>query len=282
MYLTKMREISFNNKYTKWYLNICQQAQQRATTRKAAIALLGYTERHHILPKSFKLSGEKDPTNFAYLSIEEHFLCHRLLTKMFSGQFKAKMNYAMTCFHRKSPTRILTSRQYATAVRFYKEKFDQGRCDAISKSRLLTAKQTCLHCSKSVDPGNYEQFHGEKCKLNPAIEKTTLVARSKKARASALTSIANGTHKHRGANSYGELICPYCQATGINLPNMKKNHFDRCKLNPNSVFFNTKRQPTMRRVSCVCCHKETNSGNFAKFHGEKCKHLKVSDNLLQS
>lgn len=228
-YFTEMRKISLNNKYTTWYLNICQRAQQRASDRKTAKSLLTYTEGHHILPKSFRMGGEKDPTNYAYLTLREHFICHHLLTKMFLGKLRSKMTYSMTCFHRKSPTRILTGRQYAIAVSFYKEKLDSERCNAISKSRFLTPKQTCPHCNKAIDPGNYKQFHGDNCKLNPNIDQSILAKRSKDKRAATLKAIINGTHKHKSPNSYGILTCPYCKATGKNLPNMKKNHFDRCK-----------------------------------------------------
>ena len=53
--------------------------------------LLGYTEKHHILPKSFQLGGERDTLNFAYLSAKEHFICHKLLSKMFIGEYNRKM-----------------------------------------------------------------------------------------------------------------------------------------------------------------------------------------------
>lgn len=272
MYLTKMKEISIQNKYTTWYLNICARAQQRASNRKNAAAILGRTELHHILPKSFKLGGEKDTSNYAYLSIEEHFVCHRLLTKMFVGKFQYKMNYAMTCFYRKSATRKLSNKQYAIAVKFYKGQFDQDRCDNISKSRLLTIKQRCPHCAKRVDPGNYKQYHGENCKANPNIDDTILKDRSRKCRESTLKAIINGTHQQRSPTSYGLLTCPHCKKTGINLPSMKNHHYDNCKLNPTSLFFNVKRPPTMRKLSCINCHRETDSGNFAKLHGARCKY----------
>jgi hypothetical protein len=282
MYLTKMREISFKNKYTNWYLNICYRAQQRASNRKNASAILGYAELHHILPKSFKLGGEKDPSNYAYLSIEEHFVCHRLLTKMFSGKYQAKMNYAMTCFYRKSLNRKLSNKQYAIAVKFYRKKFDEDRCHAISQSRRLTPKKKCPHCNKDVDPGNFALSHGDNCKMNPDIDKQILIARRKKCQKSTRKAIEVGTHKHRSPNSYGLLSCPYCPKTGNNLPNMKKNHFDNCKSNPNSLFFGKKRPPTTRKLSCINCHKEIDSGNFAKSHGINCRYPKFSDTLPQT
>jgi hypothetical protein len=231
MYFTKIREISLNNKYTNWYISICQKAQARATNRQAAKKLLGLVEGHHILPKSFKIGGEKDPDNYAFLTLQEHFICHLLLTKMFNNTLRCKMTYAMTCFHRKSPTRILTSKQYAIAVKFYKEKFDEERCKAIRSARQLTPKIKCPYCNKEIDPGNYKQFHGNNCKLNPKININVLSARSNAKRNATLKSISVGTHKSKSPTSYGVLICPHCNKSGTNLPAMKRHHFNNCKAN---------------------------------------------------
>ena len=266
-----IRELAIKNKYTEWYLNICRSAQKRATSRKSAKKLLHYVEAHHILPKSFKLGGEKDIENIAYLSVREHFICHLLLTKMFTGRHWYLMNYAMTCFGRKSKTRFLTSRQYLLAVSFYKNKFDVNRCLAISQSRKLTEKITCEHCGSAFDPGNYTQYHGDNCRLNPDIDMKIIKDRSKKCKDSTLKAINNGNHKHRSPISYGKLICPHCNFEGNNLPSMKRYHFERCNKNPQSVWYNKKRPQTMRKISCIYCKTETDSGNFAKLHGDKCK-----------
>lgn len=54
----------------------------------------GYTEKHHILPKSFGGSNKKE--NLVELTIREHYVCHLLLTKMVSGELRAKMIYALS------------------------------------------------------------------------------------------------------------------------------------------------------------------------------------------
>lgn len=41
----------------------------------------GYTERHHIIPKSLNGTNKKD--NIVRLTAREHFICHLLLTKMY-------------------------------------------------------------------------------------------------------------------------------------------------------------------------------------------------------
>jgi len=72
------------NKYTRWYYNIIHRAQERSIS--------GYTEKHHIIPRS--LGGINKKENLVHLTAKEHFICHILLIKMLVGKEKAKMVYA--------------------------------------------------------------------------------------------------------------------------------------------------------------------------------------------
>jgi len=75
----------------------------------------GYTEIHHIVPKS--LGGTNDKDNLVNLSAREHFICHLLLTKMYS---EGSLNYYkmikafMMMLNAKSQNqeRFLSSRRY--------------------------------------------------------------------------------------------------------------------------------------------------------------------------
>lgn len=69
------------NKYFKWYTSIIE----RANTRE----LQGYSERHHIIPKS--LGGLDSHDNLVTLTAKEHFICHLLLVKMTEGLSQHKM-----------------------------------------------------------------------------------------------------------------------------------------------------------------------------------------------
>ena len=74
-----------NNKYTNWYNAIILKAQQRDTQ-------LGYTEKHHIIPRS--LGGNDEDSNIVRLTAKEHFICHLLLINMTDGFNKRSMAYA--------------------------------------------------------------------------------------------------------------------------------------------------------------------------------------------
>lgn len=73
------------NKYTNTYYNIIAQAKSRTTT--------GYTEKHHIIPRS--LGGSNDPDNLVVLTAREHFVCHLLLPKMLEGNNRRLMIHAL-------------------------------------------------------------------------------------------------------------------------------------------------------------------------------------------
>lgn len=98
-----------DNKYTRWYYNIINRAKTRAKT--------GYTEKHHIIPKS--CGGNNDKDNLVSLTAKEHFICHLLLTKMVDSQHRHLMVYAfhgMKAKHRQrySSNLEVTSKIYQT------------------------------------------------------------------------------------------------------------------------------------------------------------------------
>lgn len=102
--------------YETVYQNLITKAQNRTIT--------GYTERHHIIPKSIGGSNKKD--NLVKLTAREHYVAHRLLVKMFEKladkQAYKKMVYAMW-FLSKTLTdqRKVTSRAYETARKAFGE-----------------------------------------------------------------------------------------------------------------------------------------------------------------
>jgi len=98
------------NKYTHWYNQIINQAQDRVLINN------GYTETHHIIPKSLGGSNAKD--NLVKLTAREHFVAHWLLTKMVTGGEQKKMAHACKMMmHSHSPGQqryCINSKIYAT------------------------------------------------------------------------------------------------------------------------------------------------------------------------
>jgi hypothetical protein len=93
--------------YKNIYESIIKNRQQHTYS--------GYTESHHILPKS--LGGNDDPSNLVSLSAREHFICHLLLTKIVERESSAyyKMVAAflmMLQCKRSNQERYITNRTY--------------------------------------------------------------------------------------------------------------------------------------------------------------------------
>jgi hypothetical protein len=59
--------------YQKIYLSLIESTKNRERSR-------GYYETHHILPKC--LGGSNDKSNLVCLTIREHFIAHKLLTRI--------------------------------------------------------------------------------------------------------------------------------------------------------------------------------------------------------
>jgi hypothetical protein len=74
------------NKYTRWYYNIIERARTRT--------LEGYSEKHHIIPRS--MGGSDGADNLVRLTAREHYICHLLLVKMVDGQDRSKLALAAT------------------------------------------------------------------------------------------------------------------------------------------------------------------------------------------
>jgi hypothetical protein len=126
-YLEKIKTISLNTKYTKWYIDIIKKALDRNSNknRKELKKLYGYIEEHHIFPKSFNIENVNDRENLVFLLPREHFICHLCLSKMFNGELKNKMVYAFFILKSKNKhqeNRYFSSRFYSLIKRNHFEK----------------------------------------------------------------------------------------------------------------------------------------------------------------
>lgn len=113
-YIKIIKEISNNERYLKRYLKIINRGLSRTNTRSAAEELFGYTEKHHIVPKSLELGGKYDDDNLVYLSAREHFIAHWILSKLFAKgtTYYGKMIHALDKMSRQSKT----NKRYYTKI----------------------------------------------------------------------------------------------------------------------------------------------------------------------
>jgi hypothetical protein len=129
------------NKYTKWYYSIINNRMNNPHEKTA------YTEKHHIIPKSFDGSNERK--NLVRLSAREHFLVHWLLTKMRETKdHTIKMNHALLRLMSASETLALhkwSKWQYEVAKNkkslALKEARNIGKDPRLGKKHSLAAKE---------------------------------------------------------------------------------------------------------------------------------------------
>lgn len=189
-----------HNKYTNWYNQIINRAQNRNIS--------GYVEKHHIIPRS--LGGDNRQSNIVNLTAREHFICHLLLTKMTTGLSRRSMCYAawqMTHIDGRNRYRP-TSRMYALLRKSLSESYkgipklqkhwlgkkhtDETKAkqsiiksgknnpmygksqskETVEKISLAQIgipkpKFTCSKCGKTVGgKSNYIRWHEDNCPIN--------------------------------------------------------------------------------------------------------------------
>ena len=98
-----------SEKWFKCYLNIVERAQIRGE-------VTAYTEKHHIIPKSF--GGTNSKENLARLTAREHLIAHKLLVKFLGGEERKvalRGLWAMAVLknkHTKNKRKKLNSREF--------------------------------------------------------------------------------------------------------------------------------------------------------------------------
>ena len=117
-----------NNKYTKAYDSIISTATVRGS-------VLGYSEIHHIIPKS--LGGSNRKENLVKLTPKEHFICHRLLPKLTNSEGYVNAMHRPGVKEKHAHSLIL---------------------------RSINNRTTCPHCDRTFTNNTYARFHGDKCK----------------------------------------------------------------------------------------------------------------------
>ncbi len=117
--------------YQRIYDDLIKRAKKRPRPE-------GYVECHHIMPTS--LGGTDDRSNLVYLTAREHFIAHKLLIKITTGNSRRKMVNAFAYmaftkdnrFHK----RQCSSRDYELARRLFREQgFTEERNRKISEAR---------------------------------------------------------------------------------------------------------------------------------------------------
>lgn len=227
------------NKYSRIYFSIIERAKSRK--------LETYTESHHIIPKS--LGGSNDKSNLVDLTAREHFICHRLLTRMTTGVAKQKMTFAawaLTMRNQYKEKIKISSRTYE----FLKEeraKVLRGKPLLEEARQKLIKANTGKPCSdekrEKIRKSNTGKKQSEETKRKRALARTgfrntpeTIEKMRKSARAFVEKRgpmSEEQRQKIREARAKQKITtvqvtCPHCGKVGGNRI-MPRYHFDNCK-----------------------------------------------------
>ena len=145
--------IFIDNKYTRIYNSIVDRAKTRTIS--------GYTENHHIIPRSLGGSNSKD--NLAALTAREHFICHLMLTRMTCNQDKKKMVLAVFYLTGKGKSkrnnRIKSSRMYENLKTQLSAIVSEQKKGCKQPPRTDLAKQRYSNSKKGKNNPNHKGYY---------------------------------------------------------------------------------------------------------------------------
>ena len=96
----------------------------------------------------------------------------------------------------------------------------------ITKSRKDQEKIKCEFCGGIFSKGNYKASHGENCKHNPNRSQISIEREI----------AARNRHKEWTSNNPVTIhTCPHCNFQSDSLSNMKRWHFDNCKIKDKNI-----------------------------------------------
>jgi hypothetical protein len=206
------------NKYTTWYYNIIIAGQKRNN-------LCGYTEKHHIIPKS--LGGSNLKSNIVSLTAREHFVCHWLLTKMVYGENKIKMNCA---FWRMLVKGSNVQDRYKPNSRIYeslRKKYGSSRKGIITpdsvKEKISKANKGKVAWNRGISRTPEEKLLISKNRKKTAETKIVW----NKGKSHSKETLQKISEKAKTRKKY---VCPHCskESTGANY---YRWHGDNCRTN---------------------------------------------------
>jgi ribosomal protein L37AE/L43A len=243
------------NKYTTCYHNIINRAIIRPVT--------GYTESHHIIPKS--LGGSNELDNLVNLTAHEHFVCHLLLTKMVSGSKKFKMiKAAMMMAHIKGPGQ----ERYKVTGRIYNLlKSSQPPVPIETRNKQSIAQKTYFqtHPGTFTDKTHTEETKRKMRKPKPAGFGETV---SKNRKGKYLGKIPHNKGK-TFEELYGEEKAKELKKKIAN-PGEKNGFYGK---QHSAEQRQRKREEKLKadKQECPYCKKLIDPMNYGRWHGENCK-----------
>lgn len=298
-----------DNKYTKWYTSIVASGKIPRPKLK--------TECHHIIPECFFkdrvrkgpagwIDGNpNNPSNLTYLTVKEHFICHRLLIKMLNGKSKAKMVHALSMMLANNQNQDrnykITSRIYETLRIELSNIMKEKWTDDARAIRSSSMKGELNHFYGKHHTDNTKEFLANRVILPETIE---LISIKQKERFNNCPGTFLGKHHsdetkekirqaRTGTKDSAEVKAKKSKA-GKNRPPVSIETRNKLRIankgKPGLVrekngFFGkhhtaeqrekkSKEKLASPKKICYYCSKEVDAMNYGRWHGDRCKSKK--------
>jgi hypothetical protein len=244
------------NKYNYWYNSITENAKLRTVD--------GYTESHHIIPLS--LGGPDTSENLVKLTAREHFICHWLLTKIYStGDEHWKMLNALRIMRAESPKHkryktSITARVYENLKEEYaniqSEKY-RGENNPMYGKKM---PRESVERTRQANLGRIQPIDEKERQLKAQIGR-----KRKPFNAEWLEKLAESNRGKRNG-MYGK----------IHLEDSKEKMRQKATGRTQSAETIAKKAEAIRgskreRLDCPHCGKNVAVNIYARYHGNNCK-----------
>ena len=246
------------NKYTRWYNQIVEQAQNRITE--------GYTERHHIQPRS--LGGADTPDNLVNLTAREHFVCHWLLTKMTAGEDRYKMLNALRMMRAEKHGQ----QRYATAI--------TGRVYESIKQEYARLQSERIRGEKNP---MYGRTHTEEAKR--AIKEKNTGKKLTEEQVARQVAAQTGRKRSPFSEEWRDKMSESKQGEKNNRYGIQVSEETKQKIREKAIG-RKQREETVRKKAdairgkskpkklCPHCEEMIAVNTYSRWHGDKCKYPK--------
>ena len=244
------------DKYTRWYNQITDRARNRI--------MEDYTETHHIKPRS--LGGTDDIHNLVKLTAREHFICHWLLTKMTTGEDRAKMIYALNGMKRSNKF----AQRYETKITARVYESLKKEFSAVHSATMKGRKpwNVGIPITEEQREKNRKAAIGKKFSPETIAKRSAKIKGQKRSEETRLLMSLSAKGKLKGPMSEEEKLK---RSLALKGKPKQKGHGGRISATV-AAQLAAGTHYTQIKLTCPHCGIQASKARYNGYHGDKCKH----------